>query len=195
MQQQSPKPLSFRERYTAMASWLGLLSQTLEASVVVFLRSNVGERFLGLQAAAVIPVVLVYSVFWQGHDIRPLLAFLACYLLACLSLRMRGIWHRRRGEIVHSQYSGTPIILRAPLLRRWLGERAAKGTLEPLLVLLVGYLLLPASEPLGSYLMLAAGGQLVSFQLALAYERQRLMDARDAYIEQRHMAERFRQGG
>ncbi|MCA9639500.1 MAG: hypothetical protein KC492_02370 [Myxococcales bacterium] len=178
-----------------MASWLGLLSQTLEASVVVFLRTNVGERFLGLQAGAVIPLVLVYSVFWEGHDVRPLFAFLGCYLLACLSLRFRGIWHRRRGEIVHSQYSGTPLLMRAPLLRRWLSERATKSTVEPLLVLLLGYLLLSASAPLGSYLMLAAGGQFVSFQLALAYERQRLMDARDAYIEQRHMAERFRQGG
>jgi len=183
-----------REQYAALASWLALLCQVLETSIVVFLRKGFGERFLGGQAAAVIPLVLVYSLAWEGHNVTDLWLFLGLYLLGCVMARAGAARQRRRGEVVHSHYSGWPIILEMRPFRGRLTERTAKSTVEPLLVFLVGLLLMEASKPLSCYLLLAAGGLAVSMRMAIAYERQQLLYARDAYIAQRRLAEQVRSG-
>ncbi len=183
------------ERAKASAAWMLFLSQTLETSIVVFTRSRFGARYFGVHAAAVVPLVLVYSLFWREHDPTPLWAFLGCYLLAWGAARAGILRRRAHGDNEHSFYSGTPSILRWPVFRRWLGERAAKAWMEPLLVLGCGIGLTHLSQPLGSYVMLAAAGMVMSMAIARAHERTRLMDMRDAYIEQRSLAERFREGG
>ena len=194
-EQDLTKSPGIREQYAAGLNWLALLCQALEASVVVFIRRGFGVRYIGGQAAAVIPVVLVYSLFWQGYDVRPVWGFLGLYLLACIKARF-GSWRAvRRGEIQHTFYSGFPNIMRWGIFRNWLSEQAAKGFVEPLMVFLIGVGCMPYSEPLGAYLMLAAGGSLMSVQLAVSYQRQRVMDVQDAYLAQRADAEQFRDGG
>ena len=66
--------------------------------------------------------------------------------------------------------------------------------MEPLLVLVAAWLVMPIDEALGSYLATAAVGTAISVGLARAAERKRLMDMRDAYIEQQNLANRFRDG-
>ena len=100
----------------------------------------------------------------------------------------------RAGAEHHSYYSGTPSVMRWPVFRGRLSERRAKSLVEPLLVTLCGAALLPLTESLGMYLIIAAMGQQMSFKLAMAHERTRLMDLRDAFLEQQHTAERFRGG-
>jgi hypothetical protein len=195
MEQDLSKMPSRREQYAALTTWIAYLSQVLEASVVVFLRRGFGRRYFGGQAVAVFPLVLVYSVFWPRQDPRPLMGFLVAYLLACAWSRIDTIRRERRGEIQHSHYNGTPTVLLWRVFKGWLSERAAKAIVEPLAVAGIGILLLPYMEPLGFYLVIAAQGMLVSTGFARAYEQQRLMNARDAYLEQRHLAERFREGG
>lgn len=184
-----------REQYAAFASWLALLCQALETSIVVFLRKGFGERYFGGQAAAVIPLILVYSLAWEGQDPTDLMCFLGLYLLGCVMARAGSARAARRGEVVHSHYSGWPIILDMRPFRGRLSERSAKATVEPLLVFAVGLLLMELSEPLGCYLLMAAGGLAISMRMAIAYERQLLLDARDAYLAQRRLAERVRRGG
>ena len=70
---------------------LALIAQVLETSVAVFMRRGFGCRYLGTQAALVIPMVLLFSVFWEGHDVQPLLGFLVLFLLACAEPVQDGI--------------------------------------------------------------------------------------------------------
>lgn len=69
-----------------------------------------------------------------------------------------------------------------------------KSIIEPAVVFLVGVFMMPVSEPLGSYLMLASSGLLLSVNLLVGYERMRAMDMQDAAIEQRDLAESLRNG-
>lgn len=194
MEQHNGGVISRREQIKALASWSVFLFQVLEASVVVFLRRGFGSRFLGIHAAVVVPLVLVYTLLWEGHDVRPVLVFLACYLVAVGVARTGCLWRRWKGREEYSYYSGSPSVVRWPVFQGRLSERTAKAIVDPLLVAACGVAMLPASEPLGWYLVIAAGGAAASMQVAISYERTRVMDMRDAFIEQRNVAERFRGG-
>ncbi len=181
------------EHTKAVLSWIAFAAGVLAVSVEVFLHRSrtFGERYLGMQAAAVMLVVLFYGACWEGHDVSPLLGFLLAYLFMCFVVRIGGLIERRRtGVWEHSLYNGFPRILR---LMPWLGEHRAKLYVEPMLVFLVGVFTMPLNEPLGGYLILASMGLLLSVNLTVGYERTRAMDMNDAAIEQRDLAERFRE--
>lgn len=71
-------------------------------------------------------------------------------------------------------------------------EVKVKQIVEPFLTFAVGAVMLEFSPPLGGYLMIASAGLLISNGLAAEYERRRVSDMHDAYLEQRGVAERFR---
>jgi hypothetical protein len=172
---------------------LAFVSRTLATSVEVFLHRGFGERYFGLHSAAVIPAVLVATTIWPGHDPTPLLVFLGAYLTACMAGKA-GIAHRRKiGLLEHSYYNGRPFFLKWRLFRN-VKERSAKG-FEPFLVFFLGAFVMPLSEPLGAYLMVAALGLLVSLGMAETYERTRQLDMRDALIDQQNAAQRLRDDG
>jgi len=185
---------SRREQYAAGVTWLVWLSQVLETSLAVFFRHGFGRRYLGGQALAVFLVVFVFAGCWPHNDPRPLMCFLGLYFVACVWARFGTASQIRRGIIQHSFYSGAPRLMRWPIFRR-MKEATVKALIEPLSVVLSAAYLMPLNEPLGSYLLIAAVGQMISQGMAHSYEEQRLMNARDAYLEQRHLAERFREGG
>jgi hypothetical protein len=165
----------------------------LATSAEVFLRRGFGERYFGLQAAAVLLAVPLYGLLWEGHDLSLLMLFLALYIAAWCTARI-GITRRRiAGAIEHSQYGGWPVLLSARPFRG-MSELTAKRLVEPLFVLASGVGVAQVDPPLGSYLMLAAGGMAVSVRLAFGYQRARLVDMRDAFIEQKNLMERFRRG-
>lgn len=195
MDQNQTQTPGFVERMRGAAGWFSMVCNVLETSVIVFTRTRFGRRYFGLQAAGVIPLVLLYSLLWRGHDPTPLMGFLGLYLVA-LGIARAGIVRRsRQGDTTHSRYSGTPSVMAWPVFRGRLGERAAKQCVEPLAIGFVGLCCMPLNEPLGWYLVLGACGAVMSVGIARAYERSRLADMRDQYIEQRHYAERFRDGG
>ncbi|MCK6486426.1 MAG: hypothetical protein HUU22_11045 [Phycisphaerae bacterium] len=178
----------------AVLSWIAFIAGVLAVSVEVFLRRSrtFGERYMGVQAALVILLVPIYCAWWGGYDVRPLFYFLAAYLFMCLVIRIGGILERRRGGAPqHSRYNGFPRLCRLfPRVR----EVTVKSIIEPAVVFLVGVFMMPVSEPLGSYLMLASSGLLLSVNLLVGYERMRAMDMQDAAIEQRDLAESLRNG-
>lgn len=177
------------ERLKNAIGWIAFISGTLAVSVEVFLHRRLGARYLGLQAAAVILLVPLYSLFWEGHDVAPLAQFLAVYLVMCFFHRIGNAARSRRGGAQeHTRYTGYPRLMR--LLPRT-SERTVKLVIEPIIVFLVGTFTLPASEPLGSYLMLASAGLIVSTHLSAGYERTRALDMHDASIDQRQLAEDF----
>lgn len=187
------KAPSQREQYAALLSWLVFIGQALETSVAVFMRRGFGQRYFGGQAALVLLLVPLWTLVWPEDDPRPLLWFLPAYLMGLAWARFDGVRRRRRGERPHSYYSGRPSLLNGPIFQRWLSEPTAKATVEPLFVGLVGAGVMQLNQPLGSYLLVAAAGQWIAVAMAQLYEQQRLTDARDAYLEQQHFAQQFRE--
>ena len=170
---------------------IGFFARTLSTSVEVFLRSGFGERYFGMQAAAVIPLALAFTMFWKDEDPIGLFVFLGAYVFMCAGRRIEGAIRRKRGDIAHTYYNGRPGILSWRIFRR-LSERTAKRLVEPMLVCVTGALLNAVSRPLGFYLIVAGVGMIVSTGFSEAYLHVRMMDVRDAYIEQKQVAEKFR---
>lgn len=166
--------------------------RSMAATVEVFLHKSrsFGERYLGLQAAAGVLCLFFYTAFWRYGDIRPVLGFLVVYLIALAMARFGVMSRVRGGEQVHSFYTGAPRIM------RWMGrmsEETVKRLVEPMLVFVIGVFVLQASEPLGTYLMLAGFALFASVNLAAGFDRMRAMDMNDAFLEQRNVAEQFRE--
>jgi hypothetical protein len=171
---------------------LMLVLRALAATVEVFLHrsSTFGDRYLGVQSGLAVPLIYFYPVFWEGHDVRPLYAFLLAYLFMCGVVRMASVARRRRGELgEHSYYAGTPRLMRIVGRMR---EATVKGVVEPALVLSVGAAVGKFNAPFGGYLMIAAGALFFSAQAMQTAERRRVLDLHDAYMEQRRIAEQWR---
>lgn len=184
--------ISGPDRLRDVAGWVAFLAGTLATSVEVFLHRSrsFGQRYFGLQAAAVILVVPLFSLFWAGHDLVPLMYFLGAYLFMCLIARLCGfVRHRRGNPREHSRYTGYPRLLR---ILPWFSEHTVKVLIEPMIVFFTGVFTLGANEPLGGYFMLAAVGLFFSVNLSCNLDRVRALDMHDAAIEQQIVAERFR---
>src|ERR1700759_4854793 len=85
-----------------------LLVSACAASVEVFLHRRFGERYLGVQAAAVLLLIPGYCLGWQGYNVQPMFLLWIAYLLMCLAHRVGGLIARWRGERGHSYYTGWP---------------------------------------------------------------------------------------
>lgn len=190
MNQQAPAPPSggLHDVRTA-TNVLNAFARTFSMTVEVFLRGGFGSRYLGMHAAGGIVLIPFWSVFWPREDCRPLLGFLFAYLAMCFLARLGMGWRALRGVRSHTRYNGRPRLLR---LCPWMDEVRFKKQVEPVLVFTLGVLLLPLSQPLGSFLMVAAFALVVSVHMVDTYGRVRAMDMHDAFLEQRELAERFR---
>ena len=174
-----------------------LAVESVACSVAVFLHGRFGRRYLGVRAAAVVPLVLLYACLWGGPDPRespgPMFAFGVAYLAMCLRERVAGVVRRsqdRDGE--HSLYDGTPFLLRVV---PFAGEAAIKKLVEPAAVFVAGCLTAAVSAPLGLYLIVAAFCLMAVACLRDGWQRRRADDMTDAMIAQRQLAERVRGGG
>lgn len=175
----------------AFLGWMVFIAGAMSASVEVFLHKSdtFGERYLGIQAAAVLLIVPFCTQFWPGHDVTPLYVFLIAYLSMCLVVRIRGLVARRRGgPRVHTYYSGYP---RAMRLFGRMSERTVKLAIEPLIVLVIGSLTLSVSEPLGAYLLVAGLALSLTVNLSVGYEHRRVLDMHDAAIGQKDIVDQF----
>lgn len=186
-----PQPPAQQGRGPSVLQAVWLVASAFAVTLEVFLRREMGSRYLDRQAAAAVLLIPGFGLFFPERDLRPLMWFLGAYLLACSVVRARSLRRRFRGEEEHSRYSGWPVVLRLPLVRR-LREARAKAIAEPLLVWIAGGLTLAASVPLGAYLMTAALCLLLCEGMRRGYDAQRLMDMKDALSDQRRLAERFR---
>ncbi len=101
-QQQDQGTNSF-ENNMAVAMFL---VNTWAVSIEVFLHKGIGSRYLGFQAAAVLGLIPIYSLFWEGYDIEPLMLFLVAYVLALLARRLS-----KQQYSGHSFYCGFPRLL------------------------------------------------------------------------------------
>ncbi len=168
------------------------ICRALAAMMEMFLHKSrtFGERHLGLQAAAAIPIMFFFTAFWRGEDVRPVFGFLMAYIVACAAVRI-GVLARMRagGTTVHTYYTGTPRVMR---LTGSLNEETVKRVVEPMMVFTIGALTLPLSLPLGTLIMLGGFGLFASVNLTAEFDRTRALDMNDALIDQANLAQRLR---
>lgn len=179
------------EGSTLALAALVFIARSLSASIEVFLHYGQGVRYFGLQVLGPVAIIPAMSMLFPQDDPQPLFGFLAAYLVVCLLSRMAALINDWRGSREHSHYTGRPLLL---LLLPRLNENSAKRIVEPLLVLLGGWAVLHWNRLLGTYLVSAGTGLLVSTALAEAYYQKRVMDLNDALQEQRDLADRFSDG-
>ena len=176
---------------TGTMNAIGWLIHTWATSVQVFLHKNVGDRFLGIHAAAVLLLVPVYGAFWQGYDLRPLMWFLPVYLGAVAVARLGIVRRRFNGTRIHSFYTGFPRCMKP---RSKLSEAQFKRYVEPVLAASTGLTFCMMGErPLGVYLIIAGVCVFLSASMSEIQFEQRATAMNDQVIEQQYVAERFRE--
>lgn len=184
---------SLQERFTNNASLVAFIAQVFAVSVQPLLRTRLGERYLGIEAGLVLLLIPLYSVFWKGADTTWLYAYLGVFVIACIGAKSDARRRARRGDHEHSFYGGDSLLGRVWPFRRC-REATLKGTVEPLVIASAGCAVMSANAPLGSYLLWSAVAMRMTQKLAEGYQRARMLDLRDAYLEQRQVANRFRDG-
>jgi hypothetical protein len=166
---------------------LVLLAMTM--SIEVFLHRRFGSRYFGLQSLIALLGIPTWILLWPEERVEPLLVFWGLFIAMTLRARAECAVMAARGTVAHSRHSGTSRLTR--VFRRT-PEWKLKGALEPILVFFTGILLLPVSQPLGSYLMCAALAMFVSYGVSDSVGRARATDMNDALIEQELHAARCR---
>ena len=191
MQQQHQVP-GTGQRIRSTVSWLLFICRALAVSVEVFLHRSrsFGARYVGTQAAVAAVIIFCFPAFFERHDPRPMMWFLAAFLWMCLMARAGTVARQRGGEPEeHSYYTGRPRLMR--VFRR-IPEVNLKSVTEPFLVFVAGLVAHEMNEPLGTYLMFAAVALLVSVKLSVRYERVRALDMNDSLLEQRRVTDQWR---
>ena len=189
MQEQAQQGWTPFEDAKKAANILVFTAMAVASPVEVFLRTKFGSRYFGLAALGGLFVVPLWSLFWPDASPVGLWVFWGLYLVMQLRARIESARMGARGECVHTRYNGWPRLAR---LFRKMSEQRIKAGVEPLLVIVAGVCLMPVSQPLGSYLMIAGFALGVTHSVIESVERARALEINDALIEQQQTSERFR---
>jgi hypothetical protein len=174
---------------SSMNSGLNLLRLLVDghaACVAPFMRSGMGANYPGVDGLVGLVMILLYAA--QMRD-RFMVWYFWIWLAAIAYRRIETVRLIRRGWAEHSRYTGTPLALKLPFVKN---EMTAKNAIEPAICFLIGVCLLPISEALGAFVMLGYLSLGIQRGLQSQVNRMRLRQMRDAAIEQRQLAERFR---
>jgi hypothetical protein len=171
------------------ADLVGGLARSVALTVEVFLHSGFGAGYIGCGFMGVV-VMFVFTLCFPDQNPLPVLWFSVAYgvlwLVAAIKTLAR-YWSGR--DRVHSKYTGRPHLWR--LLPDWKEDNIKK--LEALAVILVGWGVHYFSRELGNYLMLAALLVFLRVHNIVVQQRSRVVEMNDAVIEQKLIADRFRE--
>ena len=186
-QDQQPTFVNFRNTMNLGSIMVRAFAVTIE----VFLHARFGARYIGMQALAAIPGVFFFGMFWQGHDLNPLMYFLVAYMLMAVAQRVEAVRRFNLGHVEHSRYTGWPALLPKSCARL---EEGMKHVIEPMLTGICGVVLGQQwNQPLGMYLIVAAICLFLSNSMDKAVETSQTLDLQDAIAEQRLKSRRFDQ--
>jgi hypothetical protein len=133
----------------ATQNFLWFVMRVFSTSIVVFLRRDFGEQFLGPAAVAVLLAVPAWVCVFPNNAPDPMLWFLAAYFLMVLVARASTLRRWWQGIPSHSHYNGTPrlcaVLPRVP-------ESCIKRWIEPPLTMLLGLALQLDFPPLSAWL-------------------------------------------
>lgn len=169
-----------------------VLTRTVNAFAYLteaMLHKNMGLRYADANILFSLGVLLIYAFFWPGHDLRPLGVFAYVFVVAHIWQRLAARGKRLRSDRPHSYYSGTSLLWR---LFPWVTERTMKRLIEPWIVVIVGALSLSLDQPVGVLLMISGCAMMVSNEQASHREQEQAIAMHDAFLENRMVAERFR---
>ncbi|QYO62488.1 hypothetical protein [Leptolyngbya sp. 7M] len=172
------------------ANILVFLANAVASPVEVFLRTKFGSNYFGMPSVVALLLVPMWALFWPQESPAGICVFWLLFIAFQLRARIETFRMLARGEHVHTRYNGWPRLAR--IFKR-MPESRIKAGLEPLLVFAVGVLMMPLSQPLGSYLMVAAFALGMTHAVIDSVERARALEMNDAMIEQQALADRFRQ--
>lgn len=172
------------------ANWLVLAARVVASPLEVILRKNFGSKYFGIPSAVALFAVPAWTLFWPGESPVGIWALWILFVVMQLRARLESARMVAKGEIIHTRYNGWPRL--ASFFKR-MSEQKIKAGLEPVVVFVAGALLMQVSQPLGSYLMVAAFSLGFNHSVIESVERAQAMEMNDALIEQQAMAERFRQ--
>src|ERR1700690_815275 len=187
-QQQSESP--FPSMKTA-AGLMMFVTRIFCLPVTVLLHKGYGSRFLGWSGLfALLPFFLIGTLCSSSNAV-PLTCLMWLYIFRCLGGKAWNTYQliQKRMPTTHSRYAGKPLI--AYLLPTW--SEDALLWLEPLGIFILGQIIFWLSRPLGYYLCWAAIGAAGWRCLTKVYAMNRLLDTNDAAVEQKVLAEKFRE--
>jgi len=134
-------------------------------------------------------VIFVFLGFCPNDNPLPLLWFMAAYALVWLARMIAMVIRRWRGlGRLHSAYTGRPYLGR---LLPTMKEETVK-TLESLTVFAVGFWVGCLNAPLGDYMMLTSALMFLRGVMLSSRQRAEAIELNDMVIEQKLVADRFR---
>jgi hypothetical protein len=172
-----------------MAEFIDGIGRAIALTVEVFLHRGFGSRYVGCGFIGVV-IIFLFSMLFPGQNTSALLGFAALYgvmwLVALVNVGIRR-WRKMNG--VHSLYNGRPHLSR--LLPNW--KETNVKHVESLTAFLLGFGVHCLNRPLGDYLMFAAAFVFVRGYNLAVQRRDRAIRMNDQMIEQRLVAEQFRE--
>lgn len=164
--------------------------QAMAAPTEVIMRRRFGRNAFSWPSFAALFFIPAWMLFWEGYDPRPLWVFLWVFIAFQLRARIESILVSLGRNPVHSRYNGDS---RLQWLERWVEAKKIKGGIEGFVVIFGGFLLMPVSEPLGSFIVVSGMCLMGSMSVIESVDRARTQQLYDAWLEQRYHAERFRE--
>jgi hypothetical protein len=164
------------------------LSYAYSLAFLVFLRTNFGREGIGIQGLVTVFLILGYGSFAQCYAMFP---FFLLWFLAVICQRARQFVNWRRGVNIHSYYNGDSWLSKRLFPR--LSERNAKAV-DAFLCLAIGGVIAQFDKPFGFFIMGGFGAILFTEAVIVETTKRRLQTMRDAEIEQRYLAERYKSG-
>ncbi len=168
---------------------LFIVSNLHALCVTVFLRRDFGREGIGLMGLGAAVLILGYGSMMHCY---PMWYFFLAWVVAVVAQRIKQFQNWRNGVTVHSRYGGYPW-LAFKLFPRLKSEANAHGV-EAFLCLAAGGLLTYVSPPLGWFVMASFASIMFSQAVRVEFDRKRLQAMKDAEIEQRYLAERYKSG-
>ncbi len=190
MNQQQPQPSNMVEDTKNAINWLMIFVHIYSTAIEVFLHLDMGHRYLGFQAAAVLLVVPLHTFFFKTRDPSATAWFLLFYLLACFAQRCNHWDRRKSGVVIHSYSNGYPW-LRG--MKSKVSEIAFKTWVEPTVVAVLGVLLRQYDEANSSFLLTCAAAMCFKNLVGQHINYEEVTDMHDSLIEQQQKADRFRE--
>jgi hypothetical protein len=167
---------------------LYLLSNAHATCLTVFMRHSFGTEALGMSGLHALILIVVVGGFGRSPEMFQ--CFLPLWLYALLWQRVYTLKRVRAGARWHSRFQGYPALaMRFPFVR---DERTALKVVEPMVCMVVGLLLREVSPVMGGFVLAGVFSLTLRHAIDTELIRKRLQAMRDAELEQRWLAERFR---
>jgi hypothetical protein len=162
-------------------------ADALGKGVLPFICTDCGREVPGMGGF----VVFIFMLLLAGaQNSRAMLIYVALWFIALVIQRIHTMRLLSQGAKIHSRSWQPWLAYKLPFVKPYRAATIA----EPVMCLVIGWLLCEVSDTLGKFIMAAGGGLIVRMVLEELVYRKRLQVMADAMIEQEYYSERFQSG-